>query len=393
MKKAVIVSVARTPIAKYRGDFSAMTVPELGAIVMREVMGKVGLDPSIIDEVIFGNIFGSDWGNPARVCVLEAGWPESIPAMTVDRQCGSALSSLGLAASVIQSGMADVVLSGGVESYSKQPYYIMQPEMAYAPALNVQPYKSSLSDGPDGAIPMIQTAENLAEMYGLTRTECDAFAAASHQKAARAVGKGWFDDQIVPVTVPQKKGEPKVVTTDVCIRPDTTVEILAKLRVVSGRADGVVTAGNSSPMNDAASAILVMSEEKAADMGLTPLAVVKESSASGCDPNIMGIGPVYATRRLMERYGYAKEDFDLIELNEAFAAQSLACIKEMEWDMDRINVEGGAIAIGHPNGASGGLLVARMVYALRRRGLKRGLVTFCCGGGQGVSLVLENPSV
>ena len=392
MKTAVIVSVARTPIAKYRGDFAALTVPQLGAIPMKAVVDKVGLDPALVDEVVFGNIFGSDWGNPARACVLQAGLPESVPALTVDRQCGSALSALGLAASMIQGGLADVILAGGVESYSQQPYYIKQPDRAYAPALDVQEYKSSIPGGPGDNLPMIQTAENLAERYGLTREECDAFALSSHQKAAHAVKSGWFDEQIVPVAVPQKKGEAKVVTTDACIRFDATMESLAKLKTVSGRPNGVVTAGNASPQNDGAAAMLVMSAEKAAELNLEPLAIVREYCAAGCDPTVMGIGPVYSTRRLMERHGYKNGDFDLIELNEAFAAQSLSCIKEMGWDMEKINVEGGAIAIGHPNGASGGLLVGRMVYALRRRNLKRGLITFCCGGGQGLSLVLENPN-
>lgn len=391
MKTPVIVSVARTPIAKYRGDFAALDVPTLGSIPIKAAVEKLGLDPKVIDEVVFGNIFGSDWGNPARNCVLKAGWDESIPAITVDRQCGSALSALGLAASLIQTDMADVVMAGGIESYSQLPYFIKQPSMAYAPSLDVVPYKSALPDKTGYDTPMIQTAENLAEKYGITREECDTFAFASHRKAARAVESGWFDEQIVPVAIPQKKGEPKVVSKDASIRPDTSLESLSKLKVVSGRPAGVVTAGNASPQNDGASAILVMSAEKAEELGLEPLAVVKEFCAAGCDPEIMGIGPVYSTRRLMRRHGYKTEDFDLIELNEAFAAQSLACIKEMGWDMDRINVEGGAIAIGHPNGASGGLLVARMVYALRRRNLKRGLITFCCGGGQGISLILENP--
>lgn len=392
MKTPVIVSVARTPIAKYRGDFAALDVPTLGSIPIKAAVEKLGLDPKVIDEVVFGNIFGSDWGNPARNCVLKAGWDESIPAITVDRQCGSSLSALGLAASLIQTDMADVVMAGGIESYSQLPYFIKQPSMAYAPSLDVVPYKSALPDETGYDIPMIQTAENLAEKYGITREECDAFALASHQKAARAVENGWFDEQIVPVSIPQKKGEPKVVSKDASIRPDTSLESLSKLKVVSGRPTGVVTAGNASPQNDGASAILVMSSERAEELGLEPLAIVKEFCAAGCAPEIMGIGPVYSTRRLMERHGYKNEDFDLIELNEAFAAQSLACIKEMGWDMDRINVEGGAIAIGHPNGASGGLLIARMVYALRRRNLKRGLITFCCGGGQGISLILENPN-
>lgn len=391
MKRAVIVSVARTPIAKYRGDFAAIPVPKLASYPVKAAVEKIGLEPGLIDEVIFGNIFGSDWGNPGRCALLELGW-ESVPAITVDRQCGSSLSALGLAASAIAENMADVILTGGVESYSQQPYYIMQPDRAYAPALNVQPYKTSIPGGMGGNIAMIQTAENLAERYQITREECDAFALSSHQKAAEAVRNGWFDDQIIPVTVPQKKGPDKVVTTDACIRFDASMEAMAKLRVVSERPNGVVTAGNSSPQNDGATAVLVMSEEKAANLGLEPLAVVREYCAAGCDPTIMGIGPVHSTRKLMARHGYTLDDFDLVELNEAFAAQSLACIKELGLDINRVNVEGGAIAIGHPNGASGGMLIGRMVYALRRRNLKRGLVTFCCGGGQGISLVLENPN-
>lgn len=392
MNHAVIVSVARTPIAKYRGDFAAVPVPRLASLPIKAAADKVGLDPSLIDEVILGNIFGSDWGNPARCALLELGW-ESVPAITVDRQCGSSLSALGLAASAIERGMADIIMTGGVESYSQQPYYIMQPDRAYAPALNVQPYKTSIPGGLGGNIDMISTAENLAERYHITREECDAFALSSHQKAAAAVKNGWFDEQIIPVTLPQKKGEDKVVVRDACIRFDASMEALSKLKAVSRRPNAVVTAGNASPQNDGATAVLVMSADKARQLGLAPLAVVREYCAAGCDPTIMGIGPVHATRKLMARHGYKLEDFDLVELNEAFAAQSLACIKELGLDMARVNVEGGAIAIGHPNGASGGMLVGRMVYALRRRGLKRGLVTFCCGGGQGISLVLENPEV
>lgn len=389
MRDAVIVSTARTPIAKYRGDFASITVPQLAAIPLRAAVEKVGLTPDVIDEVIFGNLFGSDWGNPARDAVLEAGWKD-VPAITVDRQCGSALSGLGIAASMIREGMADVIMTGGVESYSQQPYYIMQPERAYAPALNVQPYKTSIPGGCGGNVSMIDTAENLAELYQITREACDAFALRSHQKAAAAVENGWVKDQIVPVSIAQKKGT-KVVDADACIRFDASMESLSSLKVVSGRPNGVVTAGNASPQNDGATAVLVMSDEMASKLGLKPLAVVREYCAAGCEPTTMGLGPVFSTRKLMARYGYTIEDFDLVELNEAFATQSLACIQELGLDMERVNVEGGAIAIGHPNGASGGMLVGRMVDALRRRSLKRGLVTFCCGGGQGVSLVLEHP--
>jgi acetyl-CoA C-acetyltransferase len=389
-RDTVIVSVARTPMAKYRGDFAAMPVPELGAIPMRAAVEKIGLDPALIDEVIMGNLFGSDWGNPARVSLLKAGFPITVPGITVDRQCSSSLNAVALAASMIQTNMADVVLAGGVESYSQQPYYLRRPATPYPGSMEFTEYKSNIEEL-GGNFPMIITAENLARKYGLTREECDAFALRSHRNAAKAWESGWFRDQVVSVAVPQKKGEAKVVDMDACVRADATLESLGRLQPVLLK-DGVVTAGNASPMNDGASAVLLMSREKAKSLGLEILAVVREYSSGGVDPAIMGIGPVESTRRLMKRHGYGIDDFDLVELNEAFAAQSIPCVRELGLDPERVNVEGGAIAIGHPNGASGGMLVGRMVYALRRRNKHLGLVSFCCGGGQGFSLVLENPN-
>ncbi len=390
MKEAVIVQVARTPIAKYRGDFADLNVAELGAIPIKAVIEKAGIDPAIVDEVILGNLFGGDWGDLARCCWLEAGLPLTTAAITLDRQCASGVNSVGLAASMIQTGIYDVLIAGGVESYSQHPFYVQRPGKAFPDALKLLPYKVApkhMGVG-SGSADMIATAENLAQKYNLTREECDAFAMHSHRKAAAAWERGYFDEQVVPVAVPQKKGEPKMLSMDACVRADTTMETLGKLKPIME--NGVVTAGNASPMNDGAAAILVMSREKAEELGLKPLAVVREYCAAGGDPSIMGIGPVYATQKLMKKHGYALEDFDLIELNEAFAAQSLSCIKELGLDMNKVNAEGGAIAIGHPNGCSGGMLVARLVYALRRRNLRRGLITFCCGGGQGFSLVLEN---
>jgi len=388
MNEAVIVSVARTPMAKYRGDFAAMPVPKLGAIPIKAAVEKVGLDPALLDEVIMGNLFGSDWGNPARNCVLEAGFPQSVPAITVDRQCSSSLNAVALASAMIMSGSAEIIMTGGVESYSQQPYYLQRPASAYPFQMNFLTFKCSPPDGED-SVSMIQTAENLAAKYNLTREECDAFAVESHRKAARAWEDGCFDEQVTPVEIPRRKGEPLIVATDVCVRSDCSMEGLAKLRpLMKG---GVVTAGNASPMNDGASAVLIMSAKKAKELQIEPLAVIKEYSSAGCDPDIMGIGPVYSTRKLMAQGGYQIDDFDLVELNEAFAAQSIPCIRELGIRPERVNVEGGAIAIGHPNGASGGMLVGRMVYALRRRNLRRGLISFCCGGGQGFSLMLENP--
>ncbi len=388
MKEAVIVSTARTPIAKYRGDFASLSVPQLGAVVLKAVVEKVGFDPQNIDEVIMGNLFGSDWGNPARASVLTAGYPVSVPGITVDRQCSSSVNAVGIAASMIQTGMADVIVACGVESYSQMPHFVKRAETPYPNNLEVLEFKTSVAGVGDN-IPMILTAENLAEKYGLTREECDAFALSSHYKASNAWAKGYFDEQVVPVTVPQKKGEPVVVSMDACVRPNCSMESLSSLRPVM-KPGGVVTAGNASPQNDGASAVLIMSREKALEHDLKPLAIIREYCSAGCDPAIMGIGPVHSTRKLMQRTGYKIDDFDLVELNEAFAAQSLPCIRELGIRPERVNVEGGAIAIGHPNGASGGMLVARMVYALRRRNLKRGLVTFCCGGGQGFSLIIEN---
>ncbi len=390
MKDAVIVSTSRTPIGKYKGDLASLTFPQLGAIVLKDVVDKVHLDPANVDEVIMGNLFASDWGNIARASVLEAGFPLSVAGVTVDRQCSSGVNAIGIAAAMIQTDMADVIIAGGVESYSQQPYYIERPSVAYPSGIKQVPYKVAPERFVGGRLSadMINTAENLAKKYSLTREECDAFALDSQMKASKAWENGWFDEQVVPVTIPQRKGEPKVVRMDACVRPDTTMESLSKLKpIMEG---GVVTAGNASPMNDGAAVVLMMSEEKAAELGLKPLAVVREFCACGVEPTIMGIGPVYATRKLMARHGYKIDDFDLVELNEAFAAQSLPCIQELGLDPKRVNVEGGAIAIGHPNGASGGMLAARLVYALRRRNLHRGLVSFCIGGGQGFSLVLEN---
>jgi acetyl-CoA C-acetyltransferase len=384
MRDAVIVGALRTPLGKFRGGLASLEVPDLGAIPLKAVVEKAGIEPGQIDEVVMGNLFGSDWGNPARAAVLRAGFPFSVPAITIDRQCSSALNALAVAAALIQSGSCDTVVAAGVESYSQQPFYVKRPETAYPGALQVLEYKSSHPSV--GNPSMIETAENLAKKFNIGREACDRFALKSHKNAAAAWAAGYFDDQVVPVTIPQKKGDPLTVKMDECVRPDASLESLSKLKPVMG---GVVSAGNASPMNDGAAAVLVMSREKAQEAGLRPMAVVRQFASAGCDPNIMGIGPVYSTRKLMAKTGLALNDFDYIELNEAFAVQSLSVIQELGIDPEKVNVEGGAIAIGHPNGASGGVLTARMIGVLRRRKAKRGLITFCCGGGQGLSLILE----
>jgi acetyl-CoA C-acetyltransferase len=384
MQDAVIVGALRTPLGKFRSSLAALEVPDLAAIPLKAVVEKTGIDPGQIDEVVMGNLFGSDWGNPARVAVLRAGFPLSVPAITIDRQCSSALNALAIAAALIQSGSCDTVAAAGAESYSQQPFYVKRPETAYPGALQVLEYKSSHPSL--GSLSMIETAENLAEKFNNSREACDRFALKSHKNAAAAWAAGYFDDQVVPVTISRKKGDPLTVKMDECVRPDASLESLSKLKPVMG---GVVSAGNASPMNDGAAAVLVMSREKAQEAGLRPMAVVRQFASAGCDPRIMGIGPVYSTRKLMAKTGLSLKDFDYIELNEAFAVQSLSVIQELGLDPERVNVEGGAIAIGHPNGASGGVLTARMIGVLRRRKAKRGLITFCCGGGQGFSLILE----
>ena len=386
MTEAVIVEVARTPIGKFRNSLAAFEPPVLGSMVMKEVVKRAGIDPVTLDEVIFANLFNYNWGNLARIAVLEAGFPISVPAISVNRQCASSLDAVAFGASLIMTGAAETVLAGGVESYSKQPFMIKKPEMAYPMALEWAPPK--VSSDMVGDPPMIQTAENLAEKYGITREECDEFALNSHKKAAAAWERGFFDDEIFPVEIPQRKGDPVIFNMDECVRPDTSMEALARLRPVMKK-DGVVTAGNASPMNDGASAILLMSAEKAKELGLKPMAKVTAFASAGVDPNIMGIGPVYATRKLMQKTGLTIDDFDIIELNEAFAAQSLACIKELNINTEKLNPNGGAIAIGHPNAASGGVLTARTVRYMQEQDLKKGLITFCCGGGQGFSCLVE----
>jgi acetyl-CoA C-acetyltransferase len=386
MREAVIVSVARTPVGKRGQALGKFEAPVLGAMAMQKAVERAKLDPESIDEVVFGNLFNFNYGNIARVAVLKAGFPITIPAITVDRQCASSLNAVAFGASLIMSDACDTVLCGGVESYSKMPLLVKRPEVGYP--MNLEFTEMSVSTEEIGNPPMIITAENLAKKYHLCREEIDAFALNSHRKAAAAWDRGFFDDEVFPIEIPQKKGVPVIFMRDECVRSEISMESLAKLKPVL-LADGVVTAGNSSPMNDGASAVLLMSKERALELGLEPLAKVTGFASAGVDPNIMGIGPVSATRKLMKKMGLTIDDFDIIELNEAFASQSLACIRELNADIHRVNPNGGALAIGHPNAASGGILMCRTVRHMKQHNLKRGLISFCCGGGQGFSLVVE----
>lgn len=389
-KHAVVVNALRTPVGKMRQSLASVDAMVLAAEVIKASIERSGLDPAQVDEVLYGNLMNNDNGSPARMAWLAAGMPLEVPGASIERRCASSLTALGFAAALIESGHAEIVMAGGVDSYSQQPILMKRPEQAYPATLKVLEVKRT----PDniGDVSMIRTAENLAKKYNVDREECDRLAYRSHMLAARAWSEGLFDEQVVPITIPKKKGDPVVVTMDDCVRADCSMESLSRLKPVLG-GDGVVTAGNSSPMNDGASAMLVTSEDRAEREGLEPLGVVTAFASAGCHPHYMGYGPVVATEKLMAQTGLTLKDFDLIEINEAFAAQSLACLKVMgldnEEDMARINVNGGAIAIGHPNAASGGILTARILHEMKRRNAKRGLITFCIGGGQGMSLVVE----
>jgi acetyl-CoA C-acetyltransferase len=391
MKKVVIVNAVRTPIGKMGQSLANVQAVKMGASVIEESVRRAKINPIEVDEVIFGNLMNFDYNNAARFSWLEAGFPVEVPATTVNKRCASSLSALVIGTMMIQTGNAEVVLTGGVESYSQNPMMLKRPEKAYPNSIQILDTKQA----PEfiGNMSLLKTAENLADKYKISRIECDEFAVRSHNLASNAWENGVFKEQVIPFRVKNGK-EDREIYRDDCIRNNCSLDDLSKLKSVV-RADGAVTAGNSSPMNDGASAVMIMSEDKAKFLGLEPLATVKEYATVGCDPNYMGIGPVLATNKLLDKTGYKMKDFDLIEINEAFASQSIACLKEMglynQKDMERINVNGGAIAIGHPNAASGGILTARLIYEMRNRDLKRGLITFCIGGGQGFSIILERP--
>ncbi len=383
-RNVVIVSAARTPIGSFMGSFSGLKAQTLGATAIKEVVKRSGIDSSIIDEVIIGNIVGTDpKGNPAREALLEAELPISVPAFTVNKNCASGLKSVSLASSLIKSGDYDIILAGGMENMSRIPYLLRNARQGFR--MGDQKIEDLLTQLLDG---MGSTAERLAEKYNISRAEQDQFAYSSQQKARIAQESGYFNDEIVPVELAGRK-EINIISKDEGVKPDTTLEGLSKLKPVF-KEGGTVTAGNSSTINDAGAALLLMSENKAKELGLKPLARVLGWASAGCAPDIMGIGPVPATQILMKKTGMKLSDFDLIELNEAFAAQSIAVIKELNLDIDKVNVNGGAISLGHPTGATGAILTAKIIYAMKRRNAETGLITLCIGGGQGMSLALEN---
>lgn len=395
MKEVVIVSTARTAVGKIGGTLKNIQPETLLTTVFEGAVKRANIDPSIIDEVIAGQAKQStDAPNIARVSALAAKIPENIPAYTVHRQCASGMQALYSAAEEIICGDSDVVLTGGVESMSTAPFYIRGVRFGVGngntgfidPNIESQP-KSQPNDI-YGTFNMIQTADNVAKKFGVTREECDAFAYASQVKAINAIDNGLFKEEIVPVVIPQRKKDPIVFDTDEFPKRDTSLEKLAKLKPIN--ADGVTTAGNASGRNDGASAILLMSAEKAASLNLKPLARIIGFAAAGVDPRIMGMGPVAATKKLLKKININIDDFDLYEINEAFAAQSVACAKELNIDLAKLNVNGGAIALGHPLGCSGSRIVGTLIHELKRRDAKFGLASICIAGGLGMAMAIEN---
>ncbi|MDQ0339407.1 acetyl-CoA C-acetyltransferase [Caldalkalibacillus uzonensis] len=393
MREVVIVSAARTAIGNFGGALSQIPATTLGAVVIKEVLNRAGVAADQVDEVIMGNVLQAGLGQgPARQAALQAGLPHHVPSMTINKLCGSGLKAVHLAAQAIQLGEADIVVAGGMENMSLAPYLLPKARQGYRMG-DQQVVDSMLQDGLLCAMNnyhMGITAENLAEKYDISREEQDQFAALSQQKAERALAEGRFKEEIVPVEVPQKKGAPLLFDTDEFPRAGVTAESLAKLRPAFKK-DGTVTAGNASGINDGAAAVLVMSASKAEKLGLEPLAVIRANGHAGVDPSIMGIGPVPATQKALAKLGLSLKDMDLIEANEAFAAQSLAVGKELDWNPDIVNVNGGAIALGHPIGASGARILVTLLFEMKRRHVKRGLATLCIGGGQGVATIVERP--
>jgi acetyl-CoA C-acetyltransferase len=385
-RDAVIVSAVRTAIGRQGGALATIPAHVLGAAVIREAVKRVNINPEMIDDVIFGNVL-SGGGNIARLTALQTGLSINLPGLTVDRQCGSGINAINLAAQAIWAGDGDIFIAGGTESMSRAPYLMDRPEKPYS-ATPPSFRKSQLSPNEIGDPPMGITAENLVEKYKITKEEQDEFAETSQYRMKAAMEEGRFNEQIVPITIPVKKGEPFIFKTDEHPRPQTTIESLAKLQPAFLKG-GTVTAGNSSGLNDGASALVIMSREKAEELAITPLAVIRSYAVAGVDPNIMGIGPVPAVRKVMEKAGLSIADMDLIEINEAFAAQVLACNRELNMDLNKVNVNGGAIAHGHPLGATGAILATKAVYELKRSDGRYALITACIGGGQGIATIIE----
>lgn len=394
MEKVIIASACRTAIGKFGGTLANVSAAELGSIVIKEAISRAGISPDAVDQVYMGCVIQAGLGqNVARQSSIKAGVPIQTPAVTINVVCGSGLEAVNMGARMIECGDADIVVAGGTENMDMAPFAMMKGRYGYR--MGYPMGKSELVDtmvndalwDVYNNVHMGITAENICEKWGLTREDLDAFAVASQAKTEKAQADGAFDEEIVPVVIKNKKGD-IIFDKDEGNRPGTSMEGLAKLKP-SFKPDGIVTAGNSSGINDGAAAVVLMSESKAKELGVTPMATWICGALAGVDPAIMGIGPVEATKKVMKKTGMTIDDFDLIEANEAFAAQSVAVARELKFNMDKVNVNGGAIALGHPVGASGCRILVTLLYAMKHRGAKKGLATLCIGGGMGCAAIVE----
>jgi acetyl-CoA C-acetyltransferase len=391
MREAVIISAARTATGKFLGSLKEFTAPQLGAIVVREAVRRAGIDPAAVDECIMGNVVSAGEGqNPARQAALHGGLQDHVAAMTINKVCGSGLKAVMLATQGIATGDIDVAVAGGMESMSNTPYLLPRVREGLRMG-NGTLVDSMIQDGlwcAFEACHMGMTGEHVAEHFKVGREDQDRYAAESHRKAARATREGWFKDEIVPIEIPQKKGSPIIFERDESIREDTTPEVLAGLKPAFKK-DGTVTAGNSPGVNDGAAAVVLASADKARSLGLSPIARVVGQATSGLPPKLVLMTPVEAVRKVAQKVGWKLEDVDLFEINEAFSVQMVAVLRELGIPQEKVNVHGGAVALGHPIGASGARVLTTLLYALKRRGLIRGIASLCLGGGNGVALAVE----
>ena len=391
MREVVIASAARTPIGSFGGTLKNTTAVTLGKTVVEEAVKRAGIKPEQVDELVFGCVLQAGLGqNVARQVSLAAGLPIETPAMTINKVCGSGLRSVGLAAQIIKAGDADIVVAGGTESMSMAPYAMPAARWG-ARMFDAKMVDVMVNDGLWDAFNQYHmgvTAENVADQWGITREELDEFALKSQQKAEAAIKAGKFKDEIVPVVIPQKKGDPIVFDTDEFPKFGASLEKMAKLKPAFKK-DGKVTAANASGINDSAAALVVMSAEKAAELGITPLCKIVSYASAGVDPSIMGVGPIPASKKALDKAGLTVDDIDLFEANEAFAAQSVAVGRELQIPEEKLNVNGGAIALGHPIGASGARILITLIYEMKKRGCHKGLATLCIGGGMGTAMIVE----
>ena len=391
MRDVVIVAAKRTAVGSFGGGLSSLSADKLGSAVIKALLEETGVAADQVNEVVLGQVLTAGCGqNPARQASINAGIPASVPAMTINKVCGSGLKAVHMAVQAIRCGDAELMIAGGQESMSQAPHVLPKSRNGQRMG-NWNMVDTMISDGLWDAFNdyhMGVTAENIVEKYGITREEQDEFAAASQQKAAAAIDAGYFESQIVPITIPQRKGDPLIVNTDENPRAGVTADSLGKLRGAFKK-DGTVTAGNASSLNDGAAAVIVCSADKAKELGLEPLATIRAHANAGVDPAIMGTGPIPASQRCLKLAGWSVDDLDLVEANEAFAAQAISVNRDLGWDTAKVNVNGGAIALGHPIGASGCRILVSLLHEMARRDAKKGIATLCIGGGMGVALAVE----